>query len=339
MLSYDVESEMKTPLAFSRSPLLLAVLLLACSKTQFAAGGGQGRSGGATPQPQVPEIPATPGTPGGTPGTPDVTSGCTNTDKVTGAHLLFLMDNSGSMEQTDCPGGRATCLGETEREKALLVSFDVLSQVQAKYPFQTSAVSTLSYAQFTPGAVPGFRSKLVGFEIKGQGRGEFQRDIQFLRQPAGDTPFAGAVEQARDLSQSINSMFSNDGKPRVIVVVTDGEPTDRDPAQVLADVKAVRATGLKWITVKVTNGQSKDARTAAHRTLMLNSYENSSRGRTQSNGHWYVPRYANFESYFAELMLFSSASSDQVIEIDTSDKLQKVILEEIIAKEVQCKQG
>ncbi len=261
---------------------------------------------------------------------------CTERAAVTGAHVVFLLDNSGSMTKTDCQRGWGNgCMAETNREKAVAEAYNALSSIVTKYQTQASALSTVSVGQFTPGSSYG-APNIVAMETRGDGLTQLKNQLMFLRQPTGDTPYLDGSRLAKTFLDQLNVTFANDGKPRVVIMVTDGEPTDRDPSAVLTDAKAIRASGAQWFTVMVNNGQSRDQRANVHRRMLLSDYENG-RGRQQSNGHWYTPNYANFDAYFADIMTLPTNMSDQVIEVANANELQKVILEKIIATKIECK--
>lgn len=301
----------------------LSLVALACNGADFA-GTGKGK----TKNSAVGNNPAQPN---------NNLDQCTERATVTGAHVVFLLDNSGSMSNTDCQRGWGSgCMAETNRERAVAEAYKALSSIVTKYPGQATAMSTLSVGQFTPGSNNG-APNIVAMETRDDGLSQLQSQLMFLRQPTGDTPYIDGSRLAKTFLDQLNVTFASDGKPRVVIMVTDGEPTDRDPAAVLADVKAIRASGAQWFTVMVNNGQSRDQRANVHRRMLLNEYENGRRGRQQSNGHWYTPNYANFNAYFADIMTLPTNMSDQVIEVSSANDLQKVILEKIIATKIECK--
>lgn len=267
---------------------------------------------------------------------PAIGDQCTDQALVTGAHIVFLLDNSGSMQKTDCQRGWGSgCMSQTNRESAVIETYNALSAIVSKYPDQSSAMSTMSIGQFTPGRSYG-APHTVAMETRGDGLSQLQNQLMFLRQPTGDTPYLDGTGLAKTLLDQVNVTFADDGKPRVVIMVTDGEPTDRNPAAVLADAKAIGASGAQWFTVMVNNGQTRDQRATTHRNMLLRDYERS-RGRKQSNGHWYTENYPNFDAYFADIMSLPTNMSNQVIEVTSANELQKVILEKIIATKIECR--
>lgn len=316
--------------------LLLASLaatgFVGCSNAEFTSGNARARDAKDSSTNPTPSTPTE---------TKPVVPACTDTSLVTGAHLIIALDNSGSMKETDCPDmNNGQCGSATNREKALLSSYDALSKLYETYKDQASALSTISYSVFTPtsvgGNLPG--SSIVALATDGSGRSRLEQSLAITRRPVGDTPYASALNEAKSLRSQLASQFSNDNKPRVVVVITDGEPTDRNPVQVLGDILNFKSgSQVQWITVMVNAAnQTKEQRQARHKTMLQTYYERDL-GPRQSNGHWYAPNYANFDAYFSDIVSLPSASSDQIIEIDSSDKLQKVLLDEIVAKKVECR--
>lgn len=295
--------------------------LAACNGASFSGAGKANGKNTATDTPAA---------------TPQINQGCSDQAVVTGAHIVFLLDNSGSMQKTDCQRGWGnTCGAQTNRETAVLESYNALSSIVTKYPSQASALSTVSIGQFTPGRSYG-APNIVAMETRGDSLAQLQNQLMFLRQPTGDTPYLDGTRLAKTLLDQINSTFVSDGKPRVVIMVTDGEPTDRNPAAVLADAQTIRASGAQWFTVMVNNGQTRDQRASVHRNMLMNDYERG-RGRQQSNGHWYTSNYPNFDAYFADIMSLPTNMSNQIIEVSSANDLQKVILEKIIATKIECR--
>lgn len=292
---------------------------------------------------------------------------CQAGQQAVGAHVTFLIDNSGSHNLTDCPNPRRLaalvtpegesierwqCEGQTSREAAVLSAFDALADVSAKDK-GALAVSQMSIVQFpTPENYKTGSRVMNGAWISTgadsqAGKQAVAQAMTFTRTPLGSTPYGAAVDAA-------NRIYSNvpaDGKGRVAILVTDGEPTDKDPGAVSAAGKALLESGVDVITVFVTNGQARADRIAAHVNMIT-------KWQTPPQPQFHAARYASFDQYLNELVgrnghasLAQSISSqvapqcvDQlnsicqryVVEIGTAGDLANAFNQIIRSKVIKC---
>ena len=163
------------------SPILLSLLLLSCQENEFV--------GGESVQ-QIPSVPPVVVPPVILP--PEPPPPCEDKEEIEGAHFIFLVDNSGSMLETDCPNrdeeGRCD---ETNREKAMLATFDTLSEL-----FESSdslgSLSFLSLARFTPVDQGSLiespeQTDFISIPAKADRRDELKDGLRYNRTPKGDT--------------------------------------------------------------------------------------------------------------------------------------------------------
>jgi hypothetical protein len=294
--------------------IALLLLILACSENKSFSGSDK-----VKPVEPIIEPPPT----------------CTDQSTTTGAHFMFLVDNSGSMEETDCPGHSGSrCTQQTNRETAILRAFDELQKIADKTSATTDQ-STISIAKFTPESIGGSYSsmskdELLAVEVEAANRSQVADHMLFTRRPIGDTPYLNAIEGARALRDNIDGRFGEDKKRRVAVIVTDGEPTDRNPKEVFDEASKLRDEGVYVMTIMVGEG-SPAQRRARHETRMKGkSYE----GR---RGGWVDESYTSFEEYMDDLMNTSKTISNKVINIQTAGELESVIAKEIIKQTTVCK--
>ena len=232
---------------------------------------------------------------------------CKPSQRSIGANIAFLIDNSSSNSVTDCPGASRAgrfqdtdiyaCSSETNREKAVLAAFDLLADVSTRDQSPTAA-SNVSIVGF-PAANNAVQNVLtatngwIATRPSQQNRATIQSALSFTRQPMGATPYGSAINAASDL---FSLSPASDERSRVAVLVTDGEPTDRDPADVAARAKALQSSGVEVITVFITNSQTRAQREVAHQS-MLASWEQRSRP-----GHFYnAQRYTSFDDYLKDI--------------------------------------
>lgn len=349
---------------FARNSLValgLLPLILSINACGSMTGGGGTKKGNPPPKVQTTNTPTTP--PTTTTAQSVETPVCAANQKSIGANVAFLVDNSSSNAATDCPGANLArnlggadmyhCAQETNREKAVLAAFDMLADVSAKdsSPMAASNVSIVAFpaegnaVQTVKIATNGWVSSRPAAE----NRAGIQTALQFTRDPFGATPYGTAISSASGLF----SANSNDGRAKLAVLVTDGEPTDRDPADVAERAKALRAAGVEIVTIFVADSQSRAQRMASH-AQMLQSYEQRSQP-----GHFYnAQRYQSFDAYLDEILgrngklpLVDAVTSQVVptcvdgqgtvcqrwkVEIANSSELTNVVKQIIRTRAIKC---
>lgn len=281
-------------------PMLVSIpvflTLLSCGNASFV-GGGNGRKSKTNTVTSTSPIPTTPASEAPI---------CKPSQKSIGANIAFLIDNSSSNAVTDCPGASKSgqfqdseiysCYGETNREKAVLAAYDLLSDVSTR-DSSAAAASNISIVGF-----PAANNAVQNVQIATNGwvstrpstenRATIQSALRFTRAPMGATPYGTAVTAATGLF----SGSTDDGRARVAVLVTDGEPTDRDPADVAAKAKVLQDSGVEVITVFISNSQTRAQREAAHQS-MLASWEQ----RSRPNHFYNAQRYRSFDEYLNDV--------------------------------------
>lgn len=286
---------------------------------------------------------------------------CQDGQTAVGAAIAFLIDNSNSNAATDCPAAQKTgvfrdadvyeCGAPTAREKAVLSAFDVLATVGASG--EGESMSRISVAEFPTRAdfVAGYEIHSGWANTAAGGRDILANSLAFTRKPFGITPYGSAMTAADRLFSGLGAA---DGKARVAVLVTDGEPTDRDPQAVATAAQALRAKGVEIITVFITNGEKRSSREAEH-IQMLNGFESSVVQAGQ--GHWFAPAYGNFDGYINDLLGRSGSPSliqrvaspadaacqgdtcnrRQTVEVSDAQGLQEAFQSIIRTKAIQCR--
>ena len=253
---------------------------------------------------ETPPPPASSTDPATDPSTPP----CTPDQQSTGAQIAFLIDNSNSNSATDCPSPKGIgtfqgtdlyeCQDQTNREKAVLAAFDLLQQVGDNEPGNAAARSSLAVASFptTADYVNGWANETNGWlEVASDSRGQTSTALQFTRKPSGLTPYGAAMTAASQLFGTAPA----DGRARVAVLVTDGEPTDSDPNAVATQADALRQAGVDVITVYITGPDERSSRIAQH-TQMMSGIDSGYLQNYQE--HWYAASYSNFDSYITALV-------------------------------------
>lgn len=296
--------------------------------------------------PANPADPGTPSTPT-TPTTPEVPkTPCSPTEQSIGAEIAFLIDNSNSNAATDCPSsvkvGRFNgvdlykCQAETNREKAVLAAYDLLSAVAKNEPQNAKARSDLSIASFptSDDYVSGYQVQAGGWlDSSSETRVEVAKAMLFARTPSGLTPYGAALSGASDLF----ALAPSDGRAKVAVLVTDGEPTDQDPSGVVAKAEALKQAGVTIVTVFITNSEARVSRETKH-TAMLKKIVDS------TGGKWFDTEFPTFEAYMTALLggqnkksLLEKISA-KTVEVDNAAALKDAFLSIIKTQAIACEQ-
>lgn len=231
---------------------------------------------------------------------------CRDDQKSVGAQIAFIVDNSNSNAATDCPGARKTgsfqgaetyeCDRETNREKAVLSSYDILAAIAAREPSNVDALSTVAVASF-----PTRESYTDGSQIHTNGwlnatgntsRNNLAEAMKFARTPFGLTPYGSGLSAAKNLF----SMATNDSRAKVLVFITDGEPTDRDPLAVASQAMDIRSTDVELITIFITGRETRAQRKSNHADMLRRFNEASMR---DGSGTWYSNNIRGFDEYIS----------------------------------------
>lgn len=258
---------------------------------------------------------------------------CQPGEAFVGANFMFMIDNSGSMKLTDCPkstDNENRCT-KTEREQAIMKSFDTLLQAAStnasQDPGQGSPLSTVSIAKFTPedryfGLDEFEEPVFFTVETLPENRQLLQDRLQFTRQPKGDTPYLNALQLGQ---RFLDSGALHPDQDHYLILITDGEPTDRSPSAVR---QAAAALDAKILTMRIRNPLESEAedRRAFHRRIIEEEYSD-----------WATDPYNNLDQYVDDLLkLAPDISNEPVIALSNAAELETEIFEKILKKNLPC---
>ncbi len=341
------------------SAIVVLGLMSACSKATFS--GTAPKKATSTPTTNVAvdpapttETPAEPGSSnnGGVPTAPEVTTEtpnvtpavtgtCAATEKRIGAQIALIIDNSNSNSSTDCPSATVrgdyngtklyTCGSATNREAAVLATYDTLRN----FGQDGAAHSELAVASFPKSGemFGGWTNQSNGWiVVNDTNRDAAKSAMQFSREPFGMTPYTDAVAAATELFSGVDS----GERAKVAILVTDGEPTDRDPNAVKAKAEALRAQGVKVIVI--TYNETQATRIATH-TAMMETIDN--KWVQGGQGHWFTSAYASFTDYIGALvgekgLMKALSSNGSIIEAGNSQQLKDAILSVVRSEALAC---
>lgn len=291
---------------------------------------------------------------------------CEKEQKTIGADIAFIIDNSNSNAVTDCPEAREAgthngvavyeCMAQTNREVAVKAAFDLLSEIAAKDSTNAMAQSKLSIASFPSKEdyVTGWTDQSKGWiETNGTNKDKLTSVMSFSRKPSGMTPYLAAMTGA----ENAFAQTSADGRAKVAVLVTDGEPSDSNPSAVEAKAATLRSQGVKVITIYVTGSETRATRIKNHTDMMRGI--NDTRVK-QSGKNWFAATYANFTEYMTALVgngtkpgLVSKISSQtdeackdndvgmcarEVYEVQKSEALKDAFIQVIKTQAIGCEE-
>jgi hypothetical protein len=140
---------------------------------------------------------------------------------------------------------------------------------------------------------------MEGWKIQTQGwltakgapdRQNLSQSMAFSRLPFGLTPYGSGLTGATNLFSTV----PNDAKAKVLVFVTDGEPTDRDPRGVAAQAAKMMSADVEIITVFIAGPATRVQRKTSHAD-MLRRFNDAS--VNDGTGPWYSNNIGSFDEY------------------------------------------
>lgn len=269
-----------------------------------------------------------------------VFNACPKGQKRQGINLAFVVDNSNSHGKSDCPDAKSTgrdgvgnetfrC-SQTNREKAVLYSTRALGQIGLQ---GNDAISHVGFEYFpleSNSFVPKWYNATTVYNNPSQSN--ISREILALRLPKGVTPYKEGLEGGLHLFRKTKAS----DKKNVLFIITDGYPTDQDPAAVLQIVDKLKALNVQIISAMVTNEHSQYKLRSQHRSIMRSNFRGS-------NGKpWYHSRYKSWDAYFLDLIgvkdnegLLSRMSS-QIMYLKHSSSLTEKVNSWVTTKALEC---
>ena len=330
------------------SSILLSSLMMACSSAKFA--GNSAANNGKKPESVLPQAvsadPSLVSMPTIAPGA--LVPTCADGVKITGARIAFVIDNSGSNSSTDCSNRAPTgttnffdrlyaCSGPTARESAVLDAYDLLAQVASKAPGDPMAESQMAIASFPTAGnqSTGWQQQIGWRPMLAAARGEIANSLLFTRSPGGLTPYSAAVTAASTLFANV----PKDDRQNVVILISDGQATDGNPADVEAKAAALKASGVK-VYVIIYGGTL--AENASSQVELMQRLQNSNKASAQ--GNWYSSNYASFDDYIKKLVgvngqggLAANVAGDgHLVELKSANSLSETVRSLVSTQALKC---
>lgn len=323
--------------------LLLSTIITGCSSAKFA--GTMPERAAETPKLQV-EMTSTAPTSGLPVMGPNNLPSCNDGLKLTGVQLAFIVDNSGSNSNTDCPPRSvqgilgadmfSSCGGPTAREKAILDTYDMLAKAgvqAASDPLAQSRIAIASFPTRTDERA-GWQTQLNWQPLTEAARPSVTNTIRFTRSPVGYTPYAAALTAA----STVFASAAKDNREKVAVFISDGQATDANPSSVEAQAEALRSAGVK-VYVVIYGGTL--AEMADSHVKQMTRLQDQAKA-TGSN--WYASNFASFDDYLKALvgnkgeggLAAKVAGAGRLIELKSADNLAVTIRNLVATQAIKC---
>lgn len=293
----------------------LMIFALACNKTEFQDSPSLKSKEEKPSAPKEVEVDPVPEEPS-----------CEVLEKAFGLDILVLMDNSSSLrlQGTDCKNPvRGVCAEPTYREEAVLEAFDRLVGLSPSDPTTRLSVASFTPESFRQGHLEDLSQPIFfSFEAREENRAELARNLEFTRTPKGDTPYMVAVEWAQKW------LMDREGDERtpLIIMITDGLPTDRDPTRVKNLAKTL-PTPIELLIVNRTE-QTIPELWPTHLAFLQANY----------GLEWPEDGvYQDFDDYFSELKTVPEAiGNGRWVELNSAQDLPQRLFEQIIESQEFC---
>ncbi len=149
--------------------------------------------------------------------------------------------------------------------------------------------------------------------------------LKFTHFPEGMTPYHTALRNGKELLESGNS--ENDGRKRVIVLITDGLPTDQNPQSIIDLRKSMGDTEVHLVSVYKTLTPEEENASEAKSTLQ-DLYNNPS-------FNWGKEHFDDFEAYWSALREVPAKIATRSYSIASSTELYGV-LSQIASEILSC---
>ena len=247
---------------------------------------------------------------------------CPSGSQRIGVNVAFVVDNSGSHSKSDCPqpipigkdeagNELSQCGVETNRERSVAYATSILGELGQQ---GDSSHSFVSFATF-----PTTSSLNSKWYNASDDFGAFSERLKVLRSPKGITPYNEGIQEALELFAQVKDQT----KKNILVFVTDGFPTDKDPRETLRLAQTLRKLGVEIVAVMVTGKGSQELLREMHKGFILKHFHSS----------WKAAHYKDYPSYFNALLGDGSsaspgllhAMSDSVIYIENSSELKNKV--------------
>jgi hypothetical protein len=147
-------------------------------------------------------------------------------------------------------------------------------------------------------------------------------DLRFTHFPEGMTPYHTALRNGRELLKSTRA--SDDDRKDVIVLITDGLPTDQNPESILALRESMPDTEVHLVSIyKKLTKEEEDASDLKRSLRQL--YEDD-------DYQWGREYFASFDEYWAALQSVPDAIATQSYRIPSANELHGVL--DTIARDI-----
>ncbi len=179
---------------------------------------------------------------------------CQNQEILLGAKVVFMIDNSSSNAYTDCPNRQTMqavsgsqvfqCNAAPKRYTAVLDAVaDIYEKSKVTSKENPSSVASIVF--------PNTRNLNVQWtNIDENSKNKMAQELGVLKTPYGLTPFEEGIANAEKLFSQIQSSTAQESA-KLLIVVTDGFPTDRNPVGTLNRAEALKKSGVEIVSIPI----------------------------------------------------------------------------------------
>ena len=264
---------------------------------------------------------------------------CEEKTRRVGANILFMVDNSGSHGVSDCPNNTKIgtkygaeifqCLSRTAREQSILNAVESIKNF-------TDVSDQRSYSSIAFASFPQKNNNdYIWYDSKSD-LSQFYDQLNILNKPEGMTPYHQALAQSLKFFKKTKYK----DKSNVLILITDGYPTDQRPREVLALAEKLKDLDVKIYTFMVTGESSQENLRKIHQGFVSGYID---KGMFDLDA---VYKY-NISLYFQELLgdggdknlglLRSISDGANIFYVKSSKQLKKAINNVVQSKALQCK--
>jgi hypothetical protein len=166
---------------------------------------------------------------------------------------------------------------------------------------------------------PPLKSKMTnlgGIKLDDPAKEELWNVSKRVQTSAGITPYAAAVQAAKDLLKT--GRDPNDPRLDVVLMLTDGLPTDERPSEVLRLKEELADT--RWVTMFLYDPTvAKQTQESEFKTSLKKAFDEKGWARQPNNTDGYGA--GEFEKYWADLTAIPGKISNERIDISSSSKI------------------
>ncbi len=216
-----------------------------------------------------------------------------------------------------------TTINEDQKSRGQNPEFLGSSFGLSSFPFDGSSAAGLAKSRFHSGqgsVLPEMMTETNSLKADAAYEESLWNLLSFTHSPQGSTPYKTALEGA---AQLLGHSSSADPRQKVVLLITDGLPSDNKPSEVLAARNQLGSDTIVVILSIYSPGKNIEQQNAAAKSSLKEAWDDPAImwGRQESGNDG----FAGFDDYWAKLLGLPNEISDQQFDIDGSENLESAI--------------